>query len=62
MSWVASVVAQTELRAAIAPTDRSMPPPVMTNVMPMLTTPMADASLRIVRKLSTSANLSPAVA
>ena len=57
--WVASVVAQTEASATIAPTDRSIPPPVMTKVMPMLTTPMTDASRRIVSMLST---LSEAVA
>ena len=58
---VASVVAQTEDSATSAPTDRSMPPPMITNVMPMLTTPMTDASRRIVRTLSMSANRSPAV-
>ena len=40
--WVASVVAQTDDSATIAPTDRSMPPPMITNVMPTLTTPMTD--------------------
>ena len=59
--WVASVVAQTEASATIAPTDRSIPPPVMTKVMPMLTTPMTDARRRIVSMLSTLRNLSPAV-
>ena len=58
--WVASVVAQTEASATIAPTERSMPPPVMTKVMPMLTTPMTEASRRIVSMLSTLANRSPA--
>ena len=38
--WVANVVAHTEQSARIAPTHRSMPPPVMTKVIPMLTTPM----------------------
>ena len=43
ISWVASVVHQTEDRARIAPTDRSMPPPMITKVIPMLTTPMVAA-------------------
>ena len=34
IAWVASVVHHTELRARMAPTDRSMPPPVITKVMP----------------------------
>ena len=59
--WVASVVAQTEDSATSAPTDRSMPPPMITNVMPTLTTPMTEASRRIVSTLSTRANRSPAV-
>jgi hypothetical protein len=46
----------------MAPTDRSMPPPVMTKVMPMLTTPMTDARRRIVSMLSMLAKRSPAVA
>ena len=41
--WVASVVHQTEASARIAPTERSMPPPMITKVMPMLTTPMVVA-------------------
>src|SRR4051794_23090199 len=59
--WVASVLAQTEDRATSAPTDRSMPPPMITKVIPTLTTPMTEASRRIVSTLSTSANRSPAV-
>src|SRR3954462_9585433 len=59
--WVASVVAQTEDSATIAPTDRSMPPPMITKVMPMLTTPITEASRRMVSTLSKSANRSPAV-
>src|SRR3954469_13876299 len=59
--WVASVLAQTEERATSAPTDRSMPPPMITKVIPTLTTPMTEASRRIVSTLSTSANRSPAV-
>ena len=58
---VAKVVAQTEERATIAPTDRSMPPPMITNVMPMLTTPTIEASRRIVTIVSTLAKRSPAV-
>ena len=46
--WVASVVAHTEDSATSAPTERSMPPPMITNVMPTLTTPMTEASRRIV--------------
>src|SRR3954449_4164732 len=57
--WVARVVAQTEARATIAPTDRSMPPPMITKVMPTLTTPMTAASRRIVSRLSKSANRWP---
>ena len=38
-----------------------MPPPVMTKVMPMLTTPTMAARRRIVIALSTLANRSPAV-
>ena len=59
---MASVDAQTDERATSAPTDRSMPPPMITKVMPTLTTPITDASRRIVRTLSTEANRSPAVA
>ena len=46
----------------MAPTDRSIPPPVITNVMPTDTTPMTAASRRIVSALSTLANCWPAVA
>ena len=59
--WVARVVAQTEDRATIAPTDRSMPPPVITNVIPIETTPITEASRRMVSALSMLANCSPAV-
>ncbi len=62
MVWVARVVAHTEERATIAPTDRSIPPPEMTKVIPMLTTPMTEANRRIVRMLSKLANRSPPVA
>ena len=53
---------QTEASATIAPTDRSMPPPVITKVMPIETTPITEASRRMVSTLSTLANCSPAVA
>jgi hypothetical protein len=61
MVWVARVVAQTLDRATMAPTDRSMPPPPMTKVIPMLTTPMTEASRRMVIALAMLAKLSPAV-
>ena len=61
IAWVARVVAHTLARATIAPTDRSMPPPPMTKVMPTLTTPMTDAKRRIVMTLSTLPKRSPAV-
>ena len=60
-AWVASVVHHTELRARMAPTDRSMPPPVITKVMPTLTTPITAANRRMVSTLFGSANRSPAV-
>ena len=59
--WVASVVDHTEDRATIAPTERSMPPPVITKVIPTETTPITEASRRMVSALSTLAKLSPAV-
>ena len=43
------------------PTDRSIPPAMMTSVMPMLMTPMIEAWRRIVRRLLTLVNVSPAV-
>ena len=49
--WVATVVHQTPASAMIAPTDRSMPPPMITKVMPTVTTPIADACCRIVKTL-----------
>ncbi len=61
IAWVARVVHQTEDRAKIAPTDRSMPPPVTTKVMPTLTTPITAASRRMVKTLLMSAKRSPAV-
>ena len=59
---MASVDAQTEASPTTEPTDRSMPPPMMTKVIPMLSTPMTEARRRIVRTLSMLANRSPAVA
>lgn len=46
MVCVARVDAHTDARPMTEPTDRSMPPPVMTNVIPMLITPTTDASRR----------------
>ncbi len=62
IAWVPVVVAQTDASATIAPTDRSMPPPVMTKVMPTATTPRTAARRRIVTMLSVLANRSPLVA
>ena len=42
-SCVATVVHQTPASATSAPTDRSMPPPMITKVMPTVITPMAEA-------------------
>ena len=61
MVWVASVEAHTEASPTTDPTERSMPPPVMTKVIPMLSTPITDASRRMVSRLSMLANRSPAV-
>ena len=60
MYWVDRVEAQTEARPSTAPTDRSIPPDVMTNVMPMLTTPVTAARLRMVVRLPRLTNRSPA--
>ena len=62
IAWVATVVAQTDERATMAPTDRSMPPPQMTKVMPTPMTPITEASRRIVMALSNEPKRSPAVA
>src|SRR6478609_722378 len=59
--WVASVVAHTDASPTTDPTDRSMPPVVMTNVMPMARTPRIDPRLRMVMRLLTLANRSPPV-
>ncbi len=40
------------------PTDRSMPPPMMTKVMPTVMTPMTEACVRIVTMLSRVGNVS----
>src|SRR6476469_8415372 len=50
-SWVASVVIHTLDSATIEPTDRSMPPEMMTNVIPTETTPMAAASRSMMETL-----------
>src|SRR3712207_3068260 len=55
---VASVVDHTDASATIAPTDRSMPPPMMTNVIPTLTTPMTAELTRIVVMFDRSRKLS----
>ena len=55
------VVAQTDASPTTAPTERSIPPAVITKVMPMETTPITDASRRMVNRLSVLANRSPAV-
>ena len=55
---VCRVVAQTDASATSAPTDRSMPPPMMTSVTPTVTTPMTEeltrmfSMLLLVRKVS----------
>lgn len=61
MVWVARVVAHTDARPSTDPTDRSMPPAVITKVMPMLSTPMIDARPRMTSALSMLANRLPAV-
>ena len=54
-------VATTDARPMTDPTERSIPPAVMTKVMPMLTTPMIEAKRKIVRRFSKFENRSPAV-
>ncbi len=49
---VATVVIQTLANATIDPTDRSMPPAMMTKVMPTLTTPIAAVSRSMMEMLS----------
>jgi hypothetical protein len=48
----AARLATTVARPITEPTDRSMPPAVITNVTPMLITPMMEARRRMVRTLS----------
>jgi hypothetical protein len=55
---VATVVAQTEARATIAPTERSMPPEVMTKVIPTVTTPITEPWVRTSWRLRVSRNSS----
>src|SRR5450631_40068 len=50
-SWVEVVVAQTEASPMSDPTDRSMPPPMMTKVIPTVITPMTEACVRMVIRL-----------
>ncbi len=57
-SWVATVVAHTEARATMAPTDRSMPPEMMTKVTPTVTTPITDAWVSTSWRLRVSRNAS----
>ncbi len=52
------MVAHTEARATIAPTDRSMPPEMITKVMPTVTTPMTDAWVSTSWRLRVSRNSS----
>ena len=61
MFCTTAMVATTEASPITEPTDRSMPPAMMTRVMPMLITPMMDAWRRIVRMLLTLVNVSGAV-
>jgi hypothetical protein len=56
--WVATVVAHTDASAITLPTDRSIPPPMITIVTPTVITPMIDAEVRIVRRLPAVANVS----
>ena len=55
---VARVVAQTDASAMTLPTDRSMPPPMITTVTPTVITPMIEAEVRIVSRLLVVANVS----
>ncbi len=54
-------VATTVVSPITDPTERSMPPAVITNVMPMLMTPMIEAKRMMVRKLLTLVKRSPAL-
>ena len=55
---MATVVAQTEASAITVPTDRSMPPPMITNVMPTVITPMIEAEVRMVSMFERVRNVS----
>lgn len=57
-SWVATVVAHTEERATMAPTDRSMPPEMITKVTPTVTMPITDAWVSTSCRLRVSRNAS----
>jgi len=48
---VATVLLHTLARASRAPTDRSMPPLMITNVMPIAMTPTLEARVRTVSSL-----------
>src|ERR671930_603818 len=56
--WVATVVDHTEASAITFPTDRSIPPPMITNVTPTVSTPMIDAEVRIVSRFDPVRNVS----
>src|SRR6185312_14274537 len=60
-SWVATVVDHTEHNATCEPTDRSMPPPMITNVIPMDNTPVTTARVSTVRRFEAVPNRAPAV-
>jgi hypothetical protein len=60
--WLATVVHQTEASARIAPTLRSMPPAMITNVIPTVTTPITDAVVRMLSMLFQVRNSPGAVA
>ena len=60
-AWVASVVAHTDASAITAPTERSMPPPMITNVMPTVMTPIVEASARTLTMFEEVAKFSGAV-
>ena len=51
--------ARTADSASSEPTERSMPPPMMTNVMPTAIRPRNELASRMFRKLSTLANRVP---
>ena len=61
-SWTLARLATTVVRPMTEPTERSMPPAVMTKVTPMLITPMIEAYRRMVSMFSRLRNRSPLVA